>query len=224
MAIIKTKKADLNIHYKKYLQISMIIVLGLLIAAFKFSPDATKTPPVKENPGCIIKIIDIPVTQQNTKPLTPPRPQIPEITTTDDFEEIEYDGTDIDFTANLGTPPELEKPSNRIVEEEDRIPFFAVEVKPEIIGGLNSILKNVHYTEIAKRAQLEGRVSIEFIVNKIGNVEDAKVLKGISEELDMIALNAVKEAKFKPGLQRGIPVKVTMVIPIVFKLKWYLQA
>ncbi len=105
------------------------------------------------------------------------------------------------------------------MENEEHIPFFSVEIKPEIIGGLESILKNVYYTEIAKRAMIEGRVSIEFIVNQNGDVENAKVLKGISEELDLIALNAVKHAKFKPGLQRGKPVTVKMVIPIVFRLK-----
>ncbi len=133
--------------------------------------------------------------------------------------DIEVDPTDIDFIDNMPTPIKLEPPSNRIVEEEDQIPFVLVEIKPEIIGGLQSILKNVYYTEIARRACIEGKVSIGFIVNKTGEVEDAKVLKGISEELDLIALNAVKQAKFTPGLQRGKPVAVKMVIPIVFKLK-----
>jgi protein TonB len=144
---------------------------------------------------------------------------LPEVAVVEDIVDIEFDPTEIDLTANLDLPPELDKPSNRIVEEEDQIPFFAVAVKPEIIDGFESILKNVYYTEIARRAQIEGRISIGFVVNKTGEIEDAKVLKGISEDLDMIALNAVKRIKFTPGLQRGKPVKVTMVIPILFKLK-----
>lgn len=219
MAILKTKKTDLNIHYKKYFQVSMIVVLVMLIAAFKFSPKASESDALTDMPGCIINIIDIPLTEQNTKPKLPPRPQIPEVATAEDIIDIEVDPTDIDLTANFGLPPKLEIPSNKIVEEEDNVPFFAVEVKPEIIGGLESILKNVHYTEIARRAEIEGRVSIEFVVNKMGEIEDAKVLKGISGDLDLIALNAVKQAKFNPGLQRGKPVNVRMVIPIVFKLK-----
>jgi protein TonB len=209
----------LNIHYKKYFQISTIIVLVLLIAAFKFSPNSAETMMLKEKPGVIITTIDIPLTSQNTKPKPPPKPQIPEVALVEDIVDIEFDPTDIDLTANLDLPPELEKPSNRIVEAEDQIPFFAVGVKPEIIGGLESILRNVYYTEIARRAQIEGRVSIGFVVSKTREVEEAKVLRGISEDLDMIALNAVKKVKFTPGLQRGKPVKVTMVIPILFKLK-----
>ena len=55
MAIIKTKKADLNTHYKKYFQISMILSLFLLIAAFKFSPKASDPPQIipDDNPGWI---------------------------------------------------------------------------------------------------------------------------------------------------------------------------
>lgn len=219
MAIVKTKKADLNIHYKKYFQISTIIVLSLLIAAFKFAPNSKKAEIIKDQDPTIINVVDIPWTEQNQKPPLPPRPMLPVITSADNIIDIEVDQTDIDFTENMPTPTKLDPPSNRIVEVEEQIPFFRVEVKPEIIGGLQSILKNVYYTEIARRAGIEGRVTIEFLVNKTGDVEDAKVLKGISEELDLIALNSVKQAKFKPGLQRGKPVTVTMVIPIVFKLK-----
>lgn len=50
-------------------------------------------------------------------------------------------------------------------------------------------------------------------------MEEAKLLKGISEEFDKIALNKVEHAKLTPGLQRGKPVKITMVIPIVLRLK-----
>ncbi len=219
MAILKTKKADLNIHYKKYFQISMIVVLVLLIAAFKFSPNKSERLSLKEGGTTIITVIDIPQTQQITKPPIPPKPQLPEVAITEDIVDVEFDATEIDINANMTAPPELDKPSNRIVEEEPDVPFFAVEVKPEIIGGLESLLKNIHYTEIARRAQIEGRVTIGFVVNKSGDVENATVLKGISEDLDLIALNAVKKAKFNPGLQRGKPVKVSMVIPIQFKLK-----
>ena len=219
MAILKTKKADLNIHYKKYFQISMIVVLVLLIAAFKFSPNKSERLSLKEGGTTIITVIDIPQTQQITKPPIPPKPQLPEVAITEDIVDVEFGETEIDINASMTAPPELDKPSNRIVEEEPDVPFFAVEVKPEIIGGLESLLKNIHYTEIARRAQIEGRVTIWFVVNKSGDVENATVLKGISEDLDLIALNAVKKAKFNPGLQRGKPVKVSMVIPIQFKLK-----
>jgi protein TonB len=218
MAIVKTKKADLNIHYKKYFQISMIIVLTLLIVAFKFSPNQSKQPSVNQDPGCIINVFDIPPTDQNIRPPLPPRPQLPEIATTDVIDEIEFDPTEIDIKANISAPPEIEYASNRIVEE-DNTPFFAVEVMPVLVGGLESIQKNIYYTEFARRSEIEGKVIIEFIVGKSGDIEDAKIFKGIFDELDIIALKAVKQAKFKPGLQRGKTVRVKMWMPIVFKLR-----
>jgi periplasmic protein TonB len=218
MAILKTKKADLNIHYKKYFQISMIIVLALLIAAFKFSPRLSQNKLMKDDVGCIINIFEIPQTDQNKKPLLPPRPQLPEIATVDAIEDIEFATTDIEIDADLAPPARLEKPSTRIVED-DNAPFVAAEVMPDIVGGLESIQKNIYYTDFARRAEIEGKVIIEFIVGKSGDVEDAKIFKGIFDELDMIALNAVKQAKFTPGLQRGKAVRVRMWMPIVFKLK-----
>ena len=218
MAIVKTKKAGLNIHYKKYFQISLILTLCLLIAAFKFSPKTPDPPPIIINSGDWIDILKTLRTNQITKPPTPPKPPIPQIATNEVLEEIELNSTEIDFNANLLAPPELLKPENRIIEDEE-IEFFAVEEMPTIIGGLESIHKNVHYTEIAKRAGIEGKVIVEFVIDKFGNIKNAKIIKGIFEELDLIALNAVKQAKFTPGLQRGKPVKVRMSIPIVFKLK-----
>ncbi len=90
---------------------------------------------------------------------------------------------------------------------------------PTLIGGLQSIQKNIYYTEIARRIEVEGKVIIEFVVNKQGEVEDAFIFKGIFDELDKIALNAVQKARFTPALQRGKAVRVRMWMPIIFRLK-----
>jgi len=206
MAIFKTKKADLNIHYKKYFQISMIIVLTMLIAAFKFSPDLTKNPPLKNDREIIITVLDIPNSEQNLK-----------LATEDILDEPEFIDNDLNENDVVVAPPDRDKTNNRIVEEE--IIFVSVEEMPTIIGGLESINKNVHYPDIAKRLDIQGKVIIGILVDKKGDVVESEVIKSLFPELDLIALNAVKQAKFTPGLQRGKPVKVRMVIPIVFKLK-----
>jgi protein TonB len=218
MAIVKTKKADLNIHYKKYFQISMILTLFLLIAAFKFSPKSSDPVPINADEIVWLDIEDIIRTNQILKPPAPPKPPVPQITNNDVLEEIDFNSTEIDYNANLSAPPDLPKPTTRIVELENE-EFRVVEEMPTIVGGLASIIKNVHYTELAKRLDIEGRVVIEILVDKNGDVNEAKVVKSIFPELDLIALNAVKQVKFTPGLQRGKPVKVRMTIPILFKLK-----
>lgn len=217
MAIVKNKKADLNIRYKKYIQLSTILVLSLVIAAFKLSPSAKNKLIISDSNEWII-IEKIQNTTQIVKPQPPQKPPIPEITNSDQIEDLDIENTEINYDDILTEPNLFNSQSCKIIEEEI-IPFFAAEVKPELVGGYESLLKNVYYTEIARRIEVEGRVVIEFIVNKMGKVDSAYIVKGIFDELDLIALNAVKRANFTPGLQRGKPVSVKMVIPIVFKLK-----
>ncbi len=72
---------------------------------------------------------------------------------------------------------------------------------------------------MARKAGIEGRVIIQFIVNEQGSVEDPRVVRGIGGGCDEEALRAVRQAKFKPGRQRGQPVRVQYSLPIVFKLQ-----
>jgi TonB family protein len=61
-------------------------------------------------------------------------------------------------------------------------------------------------------------VYVQFIVNENGDVEDPRVIRGIGGGADEAALEAVRDAKFKPGVQRGRPVRVQYSLPIVFRL------
>jgi TonB family protein len=71
---------------------------------------------------------------------------------------------------------------------------------------------------MARRAGIEGRVYVQFIVNENGDVEEPRVIRGIGGGADEEALRAVRDAKFKPGVQRGRPVRVQYSLPVVFKL------
>lgn len=217
MAIAKTKKADLNIHYKLYFQISIILVLVLLIAAFKFSPENNKVV-VEEKIPEWIEIEKIVATKQPPPAPVLKKPDLPQFSISDTPIDIEIDGIDFSDKPEDIISQKPEK-SHIIVEEEEHNPFIPVENMPTIIGGLESIAKNIYYTEVAKRIGIEGKVIINALINKNGDVEDAEVLKGLLPELDAIALEAVKVAKFNPGMQRDKPVKVWVRVPIQFKLK-----
>ena len=66
---------------------------------------------------------------------------------------------------------------------------------------------------------IEGKVYVQFVVDKDGTLTDVKALKGIGAGCDEEAVRVIQEApKWKPGKQRGRPVKVRMVLPIIFKL------
>ncbi|MEX0647151.1 MAG: TonB family protein [Balneolaceae bacterium] len=109
----------------------------------------------------------------------------------------------------------------RVDSQEDSEPedyFVVVEDMPELIGGLSEIQQTIRYPEMARRAGIEGRVYVQFIVNENGDVERPRVIRGIGGGADEEAVRAVRQAKFKPGLQRGRPVRVQYSLPIFFRL------
>lgn len=109
------------------------------------------------------------------------------------------------------------------VSDDDAI-FFVVEVQPEFPGGLDSmyafIQKNLIYPEKAKAEGIEGRVFITFTIEKDGSVSNVKILRGIGGGCDEAAKEVVeKMPKWKPGTQRGKPVRVQFNLPIKFELE-----
>ena len=96
--------------------------------------------------------------------------------------------------------------------------FVVVEEMPQLIGGLQSLATQIRYPEMARRAGIEGRVFIQFIVNEEGEVEHPRVIRGIGGGADEEALRVVSLAEFTPGMQRGRPVRVQYALPIYFRL------
>ncbi len=216
MPLYKTSKADLRGKYKHNLEISIIVSLIFLIAAFKFSPQKSNGETVIKPVTDIISVIDVQPTKQNQ---TPPKikPVVPEISINPEIKEIEFEATDLNVNENVEKPPERTE-VYKIIADENVI-FKVVEQLPKPIGGIEAIQNKIHYTEIAKRVGIEGKVIILAIVGKNGDVISASITKSLFPSLDEVALNAVKSTKFIPGKQRGKPVNVQMYIPIFFKLQ-----
>lgn len=107
--------------------------------------------------------------------------------------------------------------TNKIYSQQDPYLAFA-QVMPQPIGGLASIYKHIEYPEMAKKAGLEGKVYLLIYIDETGKVTDVKVLKGIGGGCDEAAVNGIKEVKFTPGKQNGVPVKVKLSLPVNFKL------
>ena len=103
-------------------------------------------------------------------------------------------------------------------EIEDEV-FVVVENPPVLIGGIASVQKRIQYPELARNAGIEGRVVIQFVVTSTGEIANPKVVRGIGGGCDEAALEALKYAKFQPGMQRGRPVNVSYSLPIPFSLK-----
>lgn len=98
------------------------------------------------------------------------------------------------------------------------------ETMPEFEGGVQALLKylstNIKYPKTAEKAGTQGRVVVQFVVNKDGGIVDTKVVRGVDPELDKEALRVVNAMpKWKPGMQDGKPVRVKYTVPIMFRLK-----
>jgi len=217
VALKKNPKVDLKLKYQRTLEIAMIISLALLIIAFKYFPKMNKENLRLEGPQELINVEDVEATKQESAPPPPPKPPIPIEAPTDDvLEDIEINDTELDVNEQITAPP-----PPQIEEEDDSEPVFfvAVEEMPQPIGGIAAIQKRIKYPEIARRAGVQGRVFIKAFVDENGNVFKVELIKGIGAGCDQEALKAVKATKFKPGKQRGKPVKVQVSIPILFKIK-----
>ncbi|PIQ07976.1 MAG: energy transducer TonB [Ignavibacteriales bacterium CG18_big_fil_WC_8_21_14_2_50_31_20] len=217
MALNKNPKVDLKRKYQRYWEISLIISLTILIVAFKFFPKFEQELINIDAPQELIQTEDVEATKQETAPPPPPKPPIPIEAPTDDvLEDVEIESTELDVDATISAPP-----PPPVVEEEEVEPVFfvAVEEMPEPIGGIGAIQSKIVYPEIAKRAGVQGRVYVKAYVDEAGRVTKVELIRGIGAGCDEAAMDAVKSVMFKPGKQRGKPVKVQVTVPVLFKLQ-----
>ena len=217
MALTKNIKYDIKRKYYRVLQISFIISLSLLILAFKFFPDSKKNMLERDAPQILITVLQPPPIVDRILPPQPPKPPIPIEAPTDDIlDDVEIAPTDLDVDAPVPPPPPPPK-----VDEIEPIPEFVAiaEEMPTPIGGIASIQRKIVYPQFAIRAGIKGRVYVKAFVDEKGKIFKVELQKGIGGGCDEVAMNAVKNALFYPGKQRGKPVKVQVTIPILFKLR-----
>ena len=203
----KDPKVDLRLKYRKVMEVSIIFALLIIIFtfyAFKKFEVGVKLP---QSVDIKIEVVEIPPTEQITRPPPPARPMIP-IEAEDDelLDDVTIDETEVVFEARDDTPPPP-PPDDEVFE------FFAVSEKPVLIKKAVP-----RYPDLARKAQIEGKVVITVTIDKKGNVESAKIFKSVPM-LDEAAQAAALQCKFKPAKQRDKFVKVKMNIPFDFHLR-----
>ncbi|SHF17816.1 outer membrane transport energization protein TonB [Fodinibius roseus] len=212
----KKPTSDLRKYYTVFLQLGLVAVLLLFIVAMKVDLRSEQQDTDLTEEQEVVEMEEVIQTQQQEQPPPPPKPQVPVEVPNDEI--IEDQDINLDADMNLNEPMDMPPPPEEKEEEEEDF-FVAVEQMPELIGGLGELQQKINYPERARRAGIEGRVIIQFIVTEQGNVEDPKVIRGIGGGADEEALRVVKQAKFKPGQQRGNPVRVQYSLPIIFQLQ-----
>ena len=216
---IKRKpESNLRNYYTILLEVGLILALLILTAIVRMDLTTTESDAIEVAEQEAVEMEEIIQTQQIETPPPPPRPPSPVAVPNDEIIEdvdIMIDA-EMDFDTHLDAPP----PPPQQEEEEDEEDFFIlVEQMPELIGGLEALQQQVRYPERALRANIQGRVYVQFIVNERGEVENPQVIRGIGGGCDEEALRVVSQAKFKPGMQRGRPVRVQYNLPVIFMIR-----
>ncbi len=114
--------------------------------------------------------------------------------------------------------------SPRSTDDNGNTIYEVVEQMPEFPDGgqsglMDYLKKNIQYPEAAKKAGVQGRVILQFVVDKDGSIDNVSVLRGVNPDLDKEAIRVVSHMpNWKPGMQKGKPVKVKYTVPIAFSL------
>ena len=183
----KDPKVDLRLKYRKVMEVSIIFALLIIIFtfyAFKKFEVGVKLP---QSVDIKIEVVEIPPTEQITRPPPPARPMIP-IEAEDDelLDDVTIDETEVVFEARDDTPPPP-PPDDEVFE------FFAVSEKPVLIKKAVP-----RYPDLARKAQIEGKVVITVTIDKKGTVESAKIFKSVPL-LDEAAQAAASGSRWTPA-------------------------
>ena len=221
----KTEKADLNNKSFLFLSIGLVISLLISIMAFTYKTyDDVSVKDLAKNQAVVEEIMEVPPTDQLPPP--PPKIQQPQIIEVPDEKKIEEE---IDINMDTEVSEETKVEEIKIVEQEvekedvDQI-FSIVEEQATYKGGLASFYefvgKKIKYPAQAKRMNIEGKVFVEFVIERDGRLTDVKAIKGIGGGCDEEAVRVVMSSPgWNPGKQRGKPVRTRFVIPINFRLQ-----
>ena len=146
------------------------------------------------------------------------------IDTSQGVAQIEFEEEMIPITQQeeKPAPPPVEVPKEEEPSEQEI--FEVVENAPEFPGGMPACLqflyKNIKYPPIAQENGTQGQVVLQFVVERDGSIGDIKVVKSVDPYLDKEALRVVKTMpKWKPGMQRGKPVRCRFTLPVRFRLQ-----
>ena len=149
-----------------------------------------------------------------------------------DFEmmerELEYIYNYVQALANLNAAPAFRTShKSETGSYDDVVAYYDCDQRPTFLNSADPaqflqkwVYQYLRYPESAVREGIQGRVTVEFIIDKDGKVTDVKVVKGVSDELDAEAVKVISASpKWKPGRVNGNKVRTSIAVPVEFKLE-----
>lgn len=237
----KSKRADLEGQKSTSLLLGYVAALAGLFVCFEFTTreyaEAEKPMYVPYSP---MEEDIVPITQPIFVVAPPPPaevPTVPEILEiVDNNKEIEDEEIESSEATESAISGPSAAPSNAVFvaeappayidepESDEQDIFEVVEDMPEFPGGESALLsylaKNIKYPASAQERELQGRINIQFVVNKDGSVGEPRVIgRSFDSSCEKEAIRVIMAMpKWKPGKQRNKPVRVYYTVPVYFRL------
>ena len=229
MEIKKTPQASLENKRLLFAEIGLIVALLVVYAGFETSTRAQATASLIDDTKPLEEddILSIPL---DTPPPAPEVPLLPQLS--DEIEIVDDNVTvDIDFQSleDNDVPVDIKDYMNKeVIEEEveeETFFVFNVEEQPTFNGGdANEFTKwvntHIQYPQIAQEMSIQGKVTLQFTIEKDGSLQNVKVLSTPDESLSKEAVRVVSSSpKWKPGKQQDRSVRVSYTFPVIYQLR-----
>ena len=221
----KTPKANLENKRPTWLLVGYVTVLAFMFVAFEWTRDVRVDTSGRITENVFEQDMESPLTRQPEVTPPPPPPINDVLTIIDDDDTAEE--TNFASSEETGEDVVIKHIPVTVDEEvvvEDDI-FVIVEENPQFpdggtVGLLQYLGKNIKYPTIPQENGTQGRVTVQFVVNKDGSIVDVKVIRGVDPYLDKEAVRVISTMpKWIPGKQRGVPVRCKFTVPVTFKLQ-----
>jgi len=232
MEVKKNPRVDLERYHNFFVEVGLVLALAICFVAFQLKSPVKKA---ERLGGVSVQEVEteiIPITRQelDRPPEPPPPPRVVEILNivsndVDVEDELEIQDTEADDQTVIEVTPIATNMEREVEKEEKEDPiFYIVEEMPEFPGGEMALRKfiadAIRYPVIAQENGVQGKVYVNFVVGKDGRVTDARVIRSVDPALDKEALRVINSLpRWKPGIQRGDPVRVSFSVPISFVLQ-----
>ena len=228
MEIKKSPKADLENKKTTNLLIGAILVLSVLFIGFEWSERDKKVTTDTGIQEVVFEEEIIPITEQEQPKQAPPPPEAPKVEEVLEIMDNDSQVEESTIQASDDTQAAVEVKYTPVEVEEEEVEeqqiFQVVEEMPEFPGGMGECMKflakNIKYPTVAQENGVQGRVIVQFVVNRDGTIVDPVVMRGVDPYLDKEALRVISMMpKWKPGKQRGKEVRVKYTVPVMFRLQ-----
>ena len=238
MEVKKSKKADLEGTKGTGLLIGYIVALSTMFACFEYTTRTyEETDVVYSTTSYVSEEEVIPITQPIFTAAPPPPAETPAVAeildivdNNTDIEEEKIETSEDTHEAQAGpsapvhSGPAMAMPGPVQEENDEGEIFEVVEQNPSFPGGDKALMewlhKNLKYPQSAQENNIQGRVLVQFVVNKDGSIVEPKVIRAADPALDKEAIRAVQAMpKWIPGKQRGKNVRVRFTLPVTFRLQ-----